>query len=119
MLMPRSRGGRAVMSRPSTSILPEVASSNPARIRQAVVLPLPEGPSSTTNSPLSNCKLKRSSATVPSPKTLITSLNLTDMDGLSLDGAEGQSAHQVALDQECKDDDRQGRGPPPPPPPAP
>ena len=40
-----------VTSSPSSSILPDEGSSSPAIIRNVVVLPQPEGPSSTKNSP--------------------------------------------------------------------
>ena len=39
------------MSLPSTVTEPESAVSNPARMRSAVVLPQPDGPSRATNSP--------------------------------------------------------------------
>ena len=77
MLMPRWRGGRAVMSRPSTQSVPEVGSSRPASSRQAVVLPLPDGPSRTMNSPVPKARSSPSSATVPSGKTLRTARNST------------------------------------------
>src|SRR5918996_2633446 len=109
MLMPRRRGGRAVMSRPSTQSVPELGSSRPASSRQAVVLPLPEGPSRTMNSPVSKARSSPSSATVPSANTLRTALNSTPMAGSGLDRAEGQPAHEVLLDQEREHDDRQRR----------
>src|SRR5438128_4136957 len=48
--MSRSIGGRLFTTLPSMLISPEVASSSPATIRSVVVLPQPEGPTSTTNS---------------------------------------------------------------------
>src|ERR687891_683221 len=109
MLMPRSRGGRAVMSRPSTQTPPEFGSSRRASSRQAVVLPLPEGPSRTMNSPVSKARSSPLSATVPSANTLRTALNSTPMAGSGLDRAEGQPAHEMLLDQEREHDDRQRR----------
>src|SRR5690606_10676269 len=77
MPMPRIRGGRLVMSRPSISIRPSDGCSRPASIRQAVVFPEPDGPSRTTNSPRSNFRLRPSRAVVPSAKRLVTSVKET------------------------------------------
>ena len=66
--MPMSRlfAGTDVTSRPPTETVPDVASSSPAKMRSAVVLPQPDGPSSATNSPGSMCRVSPSSArTVP------------------------------------------------------
>src|SRR5262252_6791517 len=49
--MLRVRGGRPVTSRSPMKTLPELGSSSPAIIRIKVVLPQPDGPSSTRNSP--------------------------------------------------------------------
>ncbi len=46
-------------------ILPEVIRSMPARQRSSVVLPEPDGPSSTTKLPGSTTKLTSFSATLP------------------------------------------------------
>src|SRR6266568_3982164 len=51
MAMPRSRGGRRVTSRPPMRTSPCVGSSSPAIILSSVVLPEPEGPRNTRNSP--------------------------------------------------------------------
>src|SRR6185503_147179 len=50
MAMSRSMGARSLTTRPSMLISPEVMSSSPATMRSVVVLPQPEGPTSTTNS---------------------------------------------------------------------
>ncbi|CDP87620.1 hypothetical protein BN975_03473 [Mycolicibacterium farcinogenes] len=62
--MPMSRllAGTALISRPPTSTVPAVASSSPARMRSAVVLPHPEGPSRATSSPGAMDRLSPSSA---------------------------------------------------------
>src|SRR5215210_5340310 len=52
-------------------------SSRPAIIRRAVDFPQPEGPTKTTNSPSGISKLILSTATTSSPKTLVTSSNVT------------------------------------------
>ena len=51
MPMSRLAAGMPDTSRPSTSTVPESAVSKPARIRSAVVLPHPDGPSRATSSP--------------------------------------------------------------------
>src|SRR5947207_1879673 len=49
--MRRSRGVASLTTTPPIRISPEVGSSSPAIIRKRVVLPEPDGPSSTRNSP--------------------------------------------------------------------
>ena len=49
---------RAVTSRPSMRIAPEVGISKPATMRRVVVLPQPEGPRNETNSPRSTARSK-------------------------------------------------------------
>src|ERR1700728_90330 len=51
MPMSRLAAGIRETSLPSTVTEPESAASKPARIRSAVVLPQPDGPSSATSSP--------------------------------------------------------------------
>ena len=58
MPSPRSRGSRSLTTRPSMRISPAVGSSKPAIMRSVVVLPQPDGPTNTTNSPSSMVKLK-------------------------------------------------------------
>src|SRR5690242_7347816 len=58
---------------------PLVTVSSPANIRKVVVLPQPDGPSSTTNSP-SSISSERSSTTGESPYRLLTRSNLTRID---------------------------------------
>src|SRR6185295_100426 len=61
--MSRSRARRMVTSSPPSLISPPVGSSRPAIIRRVVVLPQPEGPSMTKNSPSSTVKLEPLTAT--------------------------------------------------------
>ncbi len=56
--MSRSAARLKVTSSPSSRIFPEVGSSSPAIIRSVVVLPQPEGPSMTKNSPSSTVKVE-------------------------------------------------------------
>ena len=64
--MPMSRrfAGVRCRSTPATDTVPDVASSNPATIRSAVVFPHPDGPSSATSSPGRMCRVRPSSARV-------------------------------------------------------
>src|SRR5947199_7860106 len=74
MAMSRSRGSRFVMSRSPTEIEPPSTVSRPAIIRNNVVLPQPDGPTSTMNSPLSIVRLIPSTAVTPPGKVLRTPL---------------------------------------------
>ena len=47
----RSLGGRSLTALPPMRSVPEVMSSRPATMRRAVVLPEPDGPTSTISSP--------------------------------------------------------------------
>src|SRR4249920_2104163 len=58
-----------VTSSPPRMILPEVGSSRPAIMRSVVVLPQPDGPSMTKNSPSATVKFESRTAT-NSPKAL-------------------------------------------------
>ena len=51
MEMSRSPGGRSLTTRPPMLMVPAVIASSPAIIRRSVLLPQPDGPIRTTNSP--------------------------------------------------------------------
>ena len=53
-------------------MVPEVGSIIRLIMRSAVVLPLPDDPTKTVNSPLGTTRLSRSTAVVPSANTLLT-----------------------------------------------
>ena len=59
------------------AITPEVGSSSPAIIRRAVVLPQPDGPTRTMNSPSAMVQVSASTALVPFGKTFVASWNET------------------------------------------
>src|SRR5438132_11474755 len=67
----RARGGNALTTRPPICTVPDVGSSSPAIRRSVVVLPHPEGPSSTTSSPSAICKDRSRTACVPLGKVLL------------------------------------------------
>src|SRR2546429_5007348 len=76
MPMSRLAAGTGEMSLPSTVTVPLSAISNPARIRSAVVLPQPDGPSSATSSPGAISSDRPFSART-APNDLLTSRRLT------------------------------------------
>src|SRR6266487_1546206 len=72
--MSRSRGSRWVMSRSPRRIVPSSTVSRPAIIRSKVVLPQPDGPTSTMSSPSSIVRLISSTALTPPANVLLTPL---------------------------------------------
>src|SRR5450432_4894876 len=70
MPIPRWLAGKAVMSRPLTTMAPSSGNSNPAVIRRVVVLPQPDGPRNETSSPSPTLRSKSWTATWP-PKRLV------------------------------------------------
>src|SRR5438128_8634299 len=74
--MLRLRGGTSTpragsdTTLPPIAIVPAVGCSSPATQRKVVVLPQPDGPSSTTISPASTRKLTPSTAAIPAMNTL-------------------------------------------------
>src|SRR5690349_20135500 len=105
--MSRSLESRSLMIFPSIAISPAEISSSPASMRSRVVLPQPEGPTSTTNSP----------SAMSNPMPWMTLVLAKDFSMLrketaamflsvpsALHGAGGELAHHVAL--ECVVDGR-------------
>src|SRR5712691_5293944 len=76
MATPRVRGGMSLTTWPPIRMSPEVCRSRPAMMRRNVVLPQPDGPSSTRNSPSRTVRLMPPTATT-SPKFLVISLAAT------------------------------------------
>ena len=66
MAMSRSRGSMSLTDCPSTRMVPSVISSRPATMRRAVVLPQPDGPTSTMSSPSAMDRSSDRTAVVPS-----------------------------------------------------
>src|SRR5438045_2231636 len=67
MAMSRSLAGTSFTSRPPMVIVPAVMSSRPATMRSAVVLPQPEGPTSTMNSPSATSRSRSATAPARAP----------------------------------------------------
>src|SRR5215472_1290410 len=120
--MSRSFGCTSVTSRPAISIRPPSSGSRPARRRSAVVLPEPEGPTRTMNSP--SLMSRSSASTAGCPPLAYTRLAaryftpaigdlrllpLRSVDYASLDRSHRQAAHQRAL-RDPADDDHRDRG---------
>src|SRR3954466_11704075 len=75
--MSRSRDGTWLTTRSPIFSTPCVISSRPATIRSAVVLPQPEGPTRTMNSPSLISRLSELTAVVPSGYVFVTPSNVT------------------------------------------
>src|ERR1700730_6055772 len=73
--MSRSRGERSLTTRPPTSIVPSVMSSSPATMRSAVVLPHPDGPTRTMNSPSATSRSSSLTAWTPFGYRFVTPLS--------------------------------------------
>ena len=66
---PRRAGGQRVTSSPPMEMRPAVGRSSPAMVRSSVLLPQPEGPTNTMNSPWRTC-IEMSLSTPRSPNDL-------------------------------------------------
>src|SRR5215469_6502761 len=102
--MSRCLGSTSLTGWPSMEIVPDVTSSRPATIRSAVVLPHPEGPTSTSSSPSPTERSSESTATVPSGKRLVTDSS-SIRDNLP-PHAQRQALDQVPLEDQVHDDRR-------------
>src|SRR5690242_1527452 len=99
--MSRSIGGRSLTTVPPISTWPEVIDSRPATMRRVVVLPQPDGPTSTTNS-LSRISRLTSLTACTSSKVLLRLRIRTCAIASSLDRA-GEPG-DVVLDEEGVDE---------------
>src|SRR5829696_8976762 len=77
--MSRRRGASIVTSRPPIEILPPLASSSPAIMRKSVVLPHPDGPTRTMNSPSPISRSTPSTARTPFGKTFVSCSSRTSL----------------------------------------
>src|SRR3954471_13241470 len=75
--MSRSFGDTSLTTRPPILTVPPEMSSRPATMRSAVVLPQPDGPTSTRNSPSWMSSVRSKTAWTPLSYTLSTSSNTT------------------------------------------
>src|SRR5437667_193924 len=104
----RSRGSQSVTRASPMKMSPAVGVSRPAIMLSVVVLPQPDGPTSTTNSPSGTARSMASTARVEA-KSLVSPSSRTAATLLP-QKAEGEAAHEVLLDQESQDDEGEGGG---------
>src|SRR3979409_155128 len=105
--MSRSRGATALTTRSPMRTSPSVIDSSPASIRSAVVLPEPDGPTRTMNSPSAMSSVRSRTASTPA-KRLWTLVKRTSAIGLSLHGTGEHAPDEMALEEHVEDDDGQG-----------
>src|SRR5580765_6226028 len=106
--MSRSFGETSFTMRPSIVIVPSLMSSSPATMRSAVVLPQPDGPTSTMNSPSAISRSSESTARVPSGKTLPTAEKVTPAT-TSASHAAAEALDHVPLREEEEREHRRER----------
>src|SRR5579863_1477933 len=112
MATSRSLGRISLTTSPSISIVPSSTSSSPAIVLSNVLLPQPDGPTNTVNSPSGMSRsIPRTACT--GPNRLCSALTLTVAINCSLrstsQGAERQSAHEMALYEHAENDGRRER----------
>src|SRR3954451_11431746 len=73
--MSRSFGATSLTTRSPIRSSPALTASRPAAIRSDVVLPQPDGPTSTIRDPSSTLRFRSETATVPSSNTFVTPSN--------------------------------------------
>src|SRR5690606_18844517 len=106
MASPRWAGPLSVTSSPSSLMVPLVTSSSPAIMRSRVDFPQHVGPTKTTNSPSAISRLA-SGMTDAAPNDLLTCSRLIEPICAPLfDGAEGESAHELALAEPAQQQNR-------------
>src|SRR5262252_10301350 len=86
---------------------PLVGPSSPAIRLRVVVLPHPDGPTNTVNSPSGMTRSTSRTARVV-PNVLLSFARRTPATALFPDQAEAEAAHQMLLDDEAEHDHRQG-----------
>src|SRR5690349_8621663 len=111
MATPRARGGTSLTTSRPITISPDVGFSRPAMIRRNVVLPQPDGPGSTKNSPSCTARQMPSTATT-SPNCLRILVVVT---GAMKDFPNAQADAQAHADERFGPprDDVGGRSRPP------
>src|ERR1700719_310248 len=108
MAMSRSLGGRSLTICPPMTMSPALVSSSPAIMRKVVLLPQPEGPTSTTNS-WSAMSRSMPCTTSRSANRFTTLLSVTCAMALSLRRAGGE-AGDVVVHEEGVDHQRRRGG---------
>src|SRR6185295_3365409 len=93
MATPRARGGISLTTSPPIRISPLVCCSSPQMMRRYVVLPQPDGPSSTMNSPSGTVRLM--------PSTAGTSPNFLTISLVNTAAIEPPGIQRKAAAREC------------------
>src|SRR5258705_6635130 len=111
--MSRSLGVMLLTTLPPINSSPSVMSSRPAIMLSVVDLPQPDGPTRMTNSPSAMSRLILLTASAPSGKRLVMlsrtiSATGLSLDPLALDRARCQPCDDPALEEQNKNDDRDG-----------
>src|SRR5580700_1278308 len=114
MAISRSRGGRLLTTRSPIRTSPLVISSRPAIMRNAVVLPQPDGPTRHTNSPslISRLRLLTASAPPPSYRLVRSSRTTPAMTRSSFHRPGEHATDEISLEgkeHDKRDDDRDDR----------
>src|SRR5579871_2206269 len=108
MAMSRSLGGTSLTTSPPMRISPSVMSSRPAIMRRVVVLPHPDGPTSTTNS-LSEMSRSMPRTAGTSSYFFTTFRSVTWAMCASALGGAGGKARNVVVHQKGVDEQRRCR----------
>src|SRR5438477_7544900 len=97
MAMSRSGGATSLTISPPIRTSPEVARSSPAAMRRTVVLPDPDGPTRTRNSPSATSRFRSATATVPPANALRRSRNSSSATSASVPSRDQVPVPERAL----------------------
>src|SRR5690349_18801839 len=112
MAMRRSAGASSLTRRPPMASSPAETVSSPAMMRSSVVLPQPEGPTKTQNSPsFTSRSMSRRISTVPKdlqmPRSVTSGMAISPRPLLDRTGRK--AAHKLAREQDIEHEDRRDR----------
>src|SRR5439155_23865758 len=105
--MLRSAGATVVMSRPSRRSCPPLGSSSPAMMFIRVLLPQPDGPTSTRNSPSAK-PIEMSCRILTGPKLFCTLIRSSDAMCLPFHRTGHQAADEILAGHQVDDERRYG-----------
>src|SRR5882724_11975649 len=106
--MLRSAGGNGMMSRPSSCSSPPEGSSRPAMMFISVLLPQPDGPTSTRNSPSARL-MEMSWRILVDPKLFCTLIRSSVAMHSPFDGTRHQAANEIFSGDQVDDQRRDRR----------
>src|SRR6478736_5771981 len=108
MAMSRSLGALLLTTWPPMRNSPVEMSSSPAIMLSVVDFPQPDGPTRMMNSPSAMVMSTSLTALAPSGYSLVTLSSTISATGLSLHCAGSKPGHDTTLEEQNKDDDRNG-----------